>query len=122
MSVWSLGGTRIYVQKYAGDVKAIIAKLQPLAGGTVPQSFGYETNARKLVGIVVGDDDLNHLKSLTMSGGYSFTLSSPEGDRGDYFVESVSEDREPVIYQTMRPDLDCEAPVYTVELVLLEDV
>lgn len=119
---WALGGTRIFVQKISGGVKNIIAKLQPLAAGTVYQNFGYETNAKKLVGIIVGDTDLQQLQSLTTSGGDSFELTSPEGSLGYFYVETVSEDREPVINQTMRPDLDCDAPVYTVEITLLEDV
>jgi len=122
MSDWSLNGTRIFVQKFSGNVKAIVAKLQPLKGGTVYQDFGYETNVRKIVGIVVGDTDLEALKELTENGGTAYTLSSPEGDRGSYYVESVAEDREPVVVQTMRPDLDCDAPVYSVEIVLLEEI
>jgi len=119
---WQLGATRIFVQDISDGVKAIIAKLQPLAGGTVYQTFGYETSGIKLGGLIVGSGDMIHLKSLTTSGNASFELDSPEGDLGDFFVESVTAKREKTISQTLRPDLDCDAPVYAVDIDLLEDV
>jgi hypothetical protein len=122
MSDWTLGGTRIFVQELSDAVKSILAKLQPLAGGTVPQSFGYETNQIKLSGLIVGEADKLHLKSLTTSGSVSFELMSPEGDLGDFFIEAVSTKRERTISQTIRQDLDCASPVFTVEIELLEDV
>lgn len=118
---WTLNGIRIFTQKLSSGVSAIIAKLQPLAAGTVYQSFGYETNKVKLVVLVVGDDDLNSIKSLTESGNYAYELIGPEGSMGEFYVSSVSAERERVISQTLRPDLDCEAPVYTVDIELLEE-
>jgi hypothetical protein len=119
---WTLGGIRIFVQKFSEGVESIIAKLQPLQAGTVYQSFGYETNKVKFSGLVVGSGDLYGLKNMTESGGTTFPFYSYEGFIGDYFVESVSADREKTYYQSIRPDLDCTTPVYTVDIELLEDV
>lgn len=119
---WTLNGVQIFVQKITEGTQAIIAKLQPLEAGTVYQSFGYETNRVKLAGIVVGRDDLLSLKDLTESGGTSYELIAPEGSLGNFYVSAVSADRDKVVYQTLRTDLDCSAPVYSVDIELFEEI
>jgi hypothetical protein len=119
---WTFNGTRIYTQKISDGVKAIIAKLQPLDAGTVYQSFGYETNKIKISAIVVGDGNKNALKDLTESGDTSYALVAPEGSLGNFYVDSVTANRELVMFQTIDTTQDCSAPVYTVEIELLEEI
>ena len=115
---WTLNGIRIFTQDYAGTNNTqIIARLQPISGQTVLQTFGYDKEVRKLAGYVVGTSDLNALKALTQTG-LTYDLTSYEGDEGNWEVKSVNWTRVNVVSQTMRPDLPCTSPVYTVELEL----
>lgn len=116
---WELGGIRIYTQKVTGVSKQIIAELQPLRAGSIYQVFGWEEEKKKLSGVVVGTLDMNHLKTLTTSGDVTFILNTPFGSAGNYYVRTVEQDRTMSIYQTMRPDLDCDAPVYNVDIELI---
>jgi hypothetical protein len=120
---WTINSQRIYVQKISDGVKQIIAKLQPLSGGTVYQAFGYETNTLKLSAIVVGEANKNSIKDLTETG-LSYELLSPEGDLGDFYVSSVNADRNNAVWQsiTTSGDLTCTSPVYNVEIELYEDI
>lgn len=118
--MWYFGNTRIYAQALENSQKQIIAQLQPLAGGTVYQYFGYENSKVKLTGLVVGKASADHFPTLTTSG-TAFTLTSPEGSLGDYIVEGAKVTRLPAVYQTVDTSQDCEAPLYTVELELLKE-
>ena len=117
---WSLDGIRVFVDKYTVANKQIIARLQPLAGGTVQQIFGYEGNIDKIGGTIVGNDDKNAIRALARSGN-SYTLVSPEVGLGDYFVSDVQLTRVQCICQTLRPDLDADSPVFTFEITLFRD-
>ncbi len=118
---WSINGVRVFVQKNSATDKQIIARLQPLAGGTINQIYGYEGKVEKIGGIVVGDTDLAAIRALSRTGD-SYTLVNYEGTIGDFFVSDVQYDRVQCICQTLREDLDSDAPVYTIELSLFEDV
>jgi len=120
--MWTLGGTRIYVQELSNSYTQIIPRLQPLASGTVLQFFGYEHEIKNITAIVVGSGDHDHLASLTTSGNASFELDSPEGILGNYFVKSINFNREKTSMQTIRTDLSCYAPVYRAEMQLYKDV
>ena len=115
--MWTLGNTRIFVQQFRDDVGQIIPRLQPLNGGSVHQVFGYETSIVGVDALVVGQDDFNHLKTLTMSG-VAFSLESYDGVIGNFLVKKVTGNRLPTVYQTIRQDLDCEAPLFDVSLEL----
>jgi hypothetical protein len=117
---WTLNSTRVFVQKYNGSNKQIIARLQPLSGGTINQIYGYEGNVEKIGCIVVGDTDMNALRALARTGN-SYELVSPEGSLGDFFISDIQKDRIQCICQTLRIDLAADAPVYNVEITLLED-
>jgi hypothetical protein len=119
--LWSLNSIGLTVQKYTGEVKQIVAKLQPLSGGTVFQFFGYETNIVKLTAKIVGESNKDNLKNLTTTG-TSYSLVSPEGVVGDFFVSSVTEDRNMCISQTIDISQACDAPVYDVQIELYEEV
>ena len=116
---WTIGGIRIFTQKVSGVSKQIIAELQPLRAGSIYQVFGWEEEKKKLSGYVVGAEDMVHLKSLTQSGDATFELMTPEGDAGDYYIRSVEQDRVMCISQTLRTDLDCDSPVYNVDIELI---
>jgi hypothetical protein len=126
---WSLDGKRIYTQKIVEGTKQIIASLQPLAEGTVYQTFGYETAKVKIGCLVVGSGILASLHLLTTTG-VSVELMSPdpttdpptEISLGHYYVSSISADREKAIYQTIDTDQDCSAPVYNVDIELFKDL
>lgn len=115
---WTLNGTRIYVDKYSGGGKQIMPILQPLSGGSVVQFYGYETTTYKIGGLIVGTTDRDALLALKATALNTYVLMSPEGSLGTYSVKNVSFERTNIIYQTMRADLPCEAPVYTVEIEL----
>ena len=120
---WTLDGNRIYAQKFVEGTKQIIASLQPLALGTVYQTFGYETLKAKLSGLIVGTSVLEALHILTTTG-TSVDLTGPEGSLGNYYVSAVNADREKFYYQTF--DLTggntCTTPVFSVDIELFKDL
>ncbi len=120
MTVWKLNNIRIFVQKQEEVDKQIIARLQPLTGGTILQVFGYEDVTQKLGCTVVGDADMASLKALTRTGD-SYTLTNYEGTVGDFFVNDIQRTRVQCICQTLRPDLDSDAPVFDVSITLYKD-
>lgn len=117
---WSYNGIRVFVQQNTGNKKQIIARLQPLEGGTILQTFGWEDITVKLSGLVVGND-MNDLLALTETG-TAYTLSGSTGDYGDYFLNSISYDQLNSICQTIRPDLPEDSLVFKVDLELYPDV
>lgn len=118
---WKINEIRVFTQEFGGDDDQIIARLNPLGGGTILHKFGYDEEISKLKGIVVGDTDMDAIKVLRTTGN-SYELKSIYGVQGDYFVKHVSWKMLNSICQTLRPDLDEDAPVYSVELELYEDV
>jgi hypothetical protein len=113
---WTLDGVRIFVQDLPHDTKQTIARLQPLSGGTVLQIFGYENPVYKLSGIIVGSGDLKSLEDMSIDGA-THTLSGYFANE-DYYVASFSAKPKKPGYQSMRPDLDCEAQVYDIDMDL----
>lgn len=120
MSDWTLGGIRIFVQDVSGITKQTIAELNPLRAGSKYQLFGWEKERKKVSAIAVGIDDMVQLRSLTTSG-ESFELNTPEGSAGNFFVASIEHKRVRCIDQTLRPDLDCDVPVYDMDIELVPD-
>jgi len=116
---WSLNGTKIIVQEKAQSAKRIIARLQPLSGGSINHFFGYESKSYKLNGIVVGDTDRDALFSLTTTG-TTYTLVTPYGNV-TVSVGDVSADQMNVISQSIILDgtHDCLDPVYKVTIGLI---
>lgn len=112
---WYLESVRIFVTNFSGSGKQIIARLQPLAGGTINQVFGYETETKKLKGFIVGEDDLNSIKYMVISGATP-TLTGNGIGYGDYYISSFSWNRLNVIAQTLTSD--CDAPVFEFDMEL----
>lgn len=117
--MWQLNGTRIIVQEKSEGAKRIIARLQPLSGGTINHFFGYETKSYKLNGIVVGDTDKNALIALAQAG-TTYTLVTPYGNV-TVSVGDVSTDQMSIIYQSLILDgsHDCLDPVYKITIGLI---
>ena len=114
---WSLSGVRIFVQESNADGSQIIPRLQPLAGGTILQIFGYDSDVHSISAIVVGDTDRDALMALKTTG-TDYALVSPEGAMGDFLVKKMSYKRIPNICQTLRPDLASDAPMYNFDMEL----
>jgi phage protein U len=115
---WYYNNIRIVVQEYGSNEKQIIARLQPLSGGTIKQIFGYETPVVKVGCVVVGDTDLEALKALTKTG-VAYSLVGYEQNYGNYYLSSITVNRLMSVYQTVRKDLPCNSPLYAVELELM---
>lgn len=111
---WYLGGIRIYVSDDVRGVKQTIARLQPLASGTIHHVFGYETETIKLQAKVVGETDMMSLQALTTLGA-STTLTTDLGDI-TVLVSTVAPKRDRSISQTIDTTKACDAPVYTVDI------
>jgi hypothetical protein len=118
---WTLNSIRIFVQESKSDGSQIIPRLQPLNGGTILQFFGYEDQVRLLSALVVGDTDRDSLLGL-YSTGNSYTLVTPEGTEGDFFVKKVSYVRIPNSCQTVRTDLASDSPMYNFNIELYPDI
>lgn len=119
---WTYGGHRIYVQKSSQSDAQIMPRLQPLSGGTVIQSFGYESEIRNVTAIVVGDTIKNALKAFAKDGATSHAFVSPEGSLGNWILKSFQADRTEATCQTIDETQPEEAPVYDIELELqIED-
>lgn len=118
---WTLGGNRIYAQESGESTGQILPRLQPLSGGTVVQSFGYESLIRQLTVLVVGDTIKNAIEGYSQDGGSSHALVSPEGSLGNFIVRSVRVKRTKSTNQTIDTSQACETPVYEIDLELYED-
>ena len=114
---WTFNGVRIFVQEISGEGSQIIPRLQPISGGTVLQFFGYDNEVVTVTGMIVGNTDRDALRALKKTD-TAYTLVSPEGSLGTYYVKKVSNKRLPIICQTFRTDLPEESPVYDVSLEL----
>jgi hypothetical protein len=116
-SGWYLDGTRIYVQEIHMKKGQVIARLQPLNSTTVLQVFGEENPIRKLKVKIAGVTDRDAIEALV--DGDDVTLTGPY-DSGDYKIKDFSSVQTPIYYQSVRPDLDDDAPIYDCEIELYE--
>lgn len=120
MAEWMLGSTRIYVIDESETAKQQIARLQPLASGTIHHVFGWEDPIIKVSCKVVGLDNFNALKALRATG-ITTTLQGDIENRTVY-VSSVDGKRNRAYWQTLDIIQDCTTPVYDVELELFEEI
>lgn len=120
MPDWSYAGRRIFVQEYSSGRKQIIPRLNPIGAGTILQIFGHDERILKVNAFVVGFEDMTALRLLTASG-ISFDLDTPVEGTQSWFLNDIQDKLTKGIKQTLRTDLDCEAPVYLVDLELYYD-
>jgi hypothetical protein len=117
---WVLDSTRVFVQEINDSGKEIIARLQPIASGTVNQTFGWESPTWKVSAIVVGYIDHDTIMNMTKTG-LKYMFSGAGVDFGDFYVNSVSFKRRNVYCQTLRQDLPSTTPTYDLTLELYVD-
>lgn len=117
---WYLDSTRVFVQEHEESDSQIMPRLQPLAGGTVIQLFGYESKIVKVMAIIVGETDRNALRAMAKSGS-THTLTFPDTSTSDFYVKSVGFKQIYNICQTLRPDLAEDASVFNVSLELQQE-
>lgn len=115
---WALGGNRIYVQESEEGANNIAPRLQPISGGSVIQSFGYDSTIRTISAIIVGDTIKGNIKSFSQDGMASHTLTSPEGSLGGWKVKSFKATRTKSTCQSIDQTQPEDAPVYEVQLEL----
>jgi len=109
--MWVLGSVRIFVTDKSDLDNQIIARLQPLSGGTVHQVFGYENEITTIKFYVVGNTDVATLKGYRTTGS-TYTLSGWGTNYGNFYIKSLAFDSTRSICQTLRPDLADDAPVF----------
>lgn len=115
---WTYNGNRIYVQKSTKGASQIMPRLQPLSGGSVLQSFGYDSTIRNVTAIIVGDTIEQALEALSKDGGTAHAFVSPEGALGNWILKEYSSDRTNSTCQTIDETQPEDAPVYNVEMTL----
>ena len=119
--MWTYGGVRIFVQDIGDDATQIIARLNPIAGGTVMQIFGWDDPIYKVDGMIVGETDHLALRDM-LNDASVYALVTPETTISGFLLSKASFKRIYTVSQTLRQDLDCSAPVYDVSLELFLDV
>ena len=123
--MWTIDDTyRIYMQDIDEGTTQIIPRLQPVGDKTVLQIFGYESDIYKVKFKVVGYEDHDAIKAMVKDGTtHTITESGivPSGWVKTAYFASFSSTRDKTLKQTMRQDLDCYAPVFTVDLEIFND-
>lgn len=117
MAGWYYNNIRIFATDLDGEDPQVISKHNPLGGGTVIHVFGYGDKVLTLNCVVVGNDDMDSLRSLAKTGS-NYVLSSWERNEGNFLLSNIRYTRRPIWKQTLRPDLPATSPVYTVTLSL----
>jgi hypothetical protein len=117
---WTYNSVRIFVTDKVDDIKQTIARLQPLSGKTVHHTFGYESEVVKISCRVVGTADLASLKAMAKTG-TSYALVGYGVTYGNFYLATIQITYTTTIYQSLRSDLACDAPVYIVEMELYLD-
>ena len=117
---WTINGIRVYTQEYNESVRQQIARLQPLAGGTVLHIFGYEEPIIKIRGKVVGSGNFELLKATTTLGTTVSFVS--DLDTKNVTVLNVTGSRDRSISQTIDILQACDSPVYSVDVEVYQDL
>ncbi len=112
---WSYNSIRFYPQDLTRNKKQIIARLQPLASGTILQVFGYESPTYQVTCKVVGDTNLNALEALVETG-TSYILAGNDGFSQTVYLSSFSAKRDLEAFQTIDTSQSCTVPVYSVTM------
>jgi hypothetical protein len=118
---WTYNSVRIYAQESDEGTSQIAPRLQPISGGSVIQSFGYDSTVRNISAIVVGDTNKDALKALAQDGMSSHALVSPEGSLGNWMLKSFKANRTKSTCQTIDEAQAEDAPVYDCQLELWQE-
>lgn len=117
--MWTLDDIRLFTQKSNNTGSQAIARLQPLASGTIYHVFGWTDLTKKLSAYIVGYPDQNSLIAM-MRDGETHVLSGAGILLGDYYIVNMDSEMQPTIYQNFYVDAnhDCDDPVFLVNLEL----
>ena len=118
---WKLEDVRIFLQSLGDTEERIIALLQPIEGYTVIQLLGKKVPTYNIEYYIVGDTDKSAIKQY-VDDGTLVTLSGPDGIVGDFYVHTAKFERQKVIAQTIRTDLEIDDKVYIVNSELYKNV
>ena len=118
---WKLEDVRIFLQSLGNTEEKITAVLQPVEGYSVIQLLGNKIPTYSAEYYIVGDADKTKISQYVYSGSL-VTLSGPDGIVGDFYLHTAKFERQKVIKQSIRTDLDATAKVYTVNSELYKDV
>ena len=129
MANWYIDSTRIFVQEFKDSGNQIIARLNPLAGGTTLHTFGWDDRIVSIRAIVVGTVDIEAIFAMRTDGAqhtlYGAWLGSEGGAEGpgglNFYVKNIDVKALNSICQTLRPDLDDDAYVFSVDIELYRD-
>lgn len=117
--MWTVGSVRVYVQGQDFVDGQTVVRLQPLEGGTITQTFGYEDVISKITGVIVGDDTRASLQAFAKTGN-QYEILWNATSYGSYYIKKVSFSRVSTVYQTMDTvNHLCTDPVYAVEFELV---
>ena len=119
---WTYGSppVRIYVQQHDKSQDEIIARLNPVGGGTILHDFGDNDPITRIEALVLTSGDAGLLEYFK---GTSNELISPEGTLGNWILKSISTKRHDSVNHTFfdRPSVDTDVPLYTVNMELYDD-
>lgn len=118
--MWTYNGIRIFIEEMPERTGEVIARLQPLTGGSIHQTFGWETSILNIKGYIVGETDYLAIKAAARDG-VTHELFFDTTSQGNFYLHNVVISRTKAIWQTLRPDLDCTAAVYSLEGELYKD-
>jgi len=118
---WKLEDVRIFLQDLSNTEERVTAVLQPIEGYSVVQLLGNKVPIYNINYYIVGDADKTKINQYVYSGSLC-TLSGPDGIVGDFYIHNAKFERQMVIKQTIRTDLDVDEKVYVVNSELYKDV
>lgn len=123
MGAWYIDNIRIIVTDLEETDKSIIAKLNPLGGGTVHQYWGWEETSMGLTAYVVGKADRDALAAIERDGNShnliaSGFLNSDWNGSTTVFIEDIKWTNLNMLCQTIRPDLPENSRVYQADFSL----
>jgi hypothetical protein len=116
MTDWTIGGVRFYCTDLQDNKSQIIARLNPLAGGTTLHFFGWDDRITKISGYVVGISNKETIEDFNEDGNTARTLMTPYGTWGDFFISKTTFTLTNVICQTLDPTQDADEPVFKAEV------
>lgn len=123
--MWYYNNIRIFIEDMPERTGSVIARLQPLTGGSIHQSFGWESSVLSFKGYIVGETDYAALKISSRDGNtHPLVYIDPPAsgiDLGDFYLHNVVISRTKAVWQSLRTDLECDAPVYAVEGEFYQD-
>jgi hypothetical protein len=123
MGSWYIDNIRIIVTDLDEEDKSIVAKLNPLGGGTVHQYWGWEETGIGVKAYVVGKTDRDALAALERDG-TTHNLIASGFSNSDWnttttvVIEDIKWSNLNVLCQTIRPDLPENSRVYLASFTL----